>query len=311
MFLLTSETSKYSYIPLLNRAIIKLAEDIHSSNVTLVDMNANFNWRTMTIADKVHPNIIGRNYMGEVWYKAMKTLLKKPVYHFDVKKLGYKRLLNGELLEAHIFFPQGKPTHSAICWFFAGGWKYGSPLQFYRECLHLAQKGMVAITFDYRIASKDGTKTKDAVIDCIDACKWLRANSAFFNIDSDRIAVAGASAGGSMAALLGCIDPLSPDSLSRPNLLVLEYPTLQLSEDQLRSKMPPMVMLMGTKDEFTTIERAEKYIIKARELGNECELFSFEGRHHPIFHYRKPLNDDFTKILKIIDSFLKKHHFIK
>lgn len=302
---------KYSYIPQLNRAIFHFVEDLHSPHVTLVDMNAGFDWRTMTIADKVHPNKLGRDYMGEVWFKAMKPLLKKPVNSFDVKKIGYKRLLNGELLEAHVFLPQTKPTHSAIGWFFAGGWKYGTPLQFYRECSHYARKGMVAVTFDYRIASKDSATVEDAIADCKDAIRWLRTHSAYFDIDPAHIALAGASAGGSMAALLGCIDPDSPERLSRPNLLLLEYPTLQLSENALRSEMPPMTMIMGTKDEFTPIEHTERYIKKVKELGNECKLYPFEGRHHPIFHYRKALTSDYARILEIMDSVLKKNHFTK
>lgn len=302
---------KYSYIPQLNHAIVSLVKDLHSTQVTLVDMNANFDWHTMTIADKVHPNSVGRNYMGEVWFKAIKSLLKKPVYHFDVKKIGYKRLRNGEQLEAHVFLPHGKSSHSAICWFFAGGWKYGTPLQFYRECSYFADKGMVAVTFDYRIACKDSTTAEDAVEDCKDAISWLRTNTSFFNIKPYRIAVAGASAGGSMAALLGCIDPQSTENLSRPDLLILEYPTLQLSENKLRPQMPPMVMLIGTKDEFTTIDRAKQYVNKIKELGNDCTLHTFEKRHHPIFYYRKPLTDDYTNVLEIIDAFLKKYQFTK
>lgn len=302
---------KYSYIPMLNNAIVELVKEINSKYVTLVDMNAHFDWHTMTIADKVHPNKLGREYMGEVWFKAMMTLLKKPVCRFNVKRIGYKHLPNGEQLSAHIFLPEGKPTRSAICWFFAGGWKYGTPLQFYRECSYFASKGMVAVAFDYRISSKDDATVEDAVADCKDAIRWMRTNTAYFDIEPDRIAVAGASAGGSMAAFLGCIDPKSFENPSRPDLLLLEYPTLNLSEKKLRPGMPPMMVLMGTKDEFTTIENAEKFVGKVVELGNECEFHAFEGRHHPIFYYRKPLTNDFKIILELMESFLKKYHFVK
>ena len=302
---------KYSYIPMLNQAIFRFVADLHSPHVTLVDMNAGFDWRTMTIADKVHPNKLGRDYMGDVWFKAMKPLLKDPIYNFNVKRMGYKRLQNGELLEAHVFLPQTKSARSALAWFFAGGWEHGTPLQFYRECSHYARKGMVAVAFDYRIASKDSATVEDAIADCKDAIRWLRTNSAYFDIEPTHIALAGASAGGSMAALLGCITAESPERLSRPDLLLLEYPTLQLSENALRPGMPPMTMIMGTRDEFTPVEHAERYIKKGRELGNECRLYLFEGRHHPIFHYRKPLTSDYARILEIMDSVLKKNHFTK
>ena len=75
--------------------------------------------------------------------------------------------------------------------------------------------------------------------------------------------------------------------------------------------MPPMVMLIGTKDEFTPIDRAKQYVNKIKELGNDCTLHTFEKRHHPIFYYSKPLTDDYTNVLEIIDAFLKKYQFTK
>lgn len=301
---------KYGYIPELNEEIKKLVKELNNQQITLVDQNSTHNWRTMTIADKVHPNKLGRERMAGVWFEAIKPYLEEPVYHFNVTKMTYKKLPNGNILEAHVFRPEGKSTHSAIAWFFAGGWKYGSPLQFYRECAHYASLGMTAISFDYRIASKDSSKVEDAVADCKDAIQWLRAHAKEFEIDTNRIAVGGASAGGSMVALMGCNNPNNYGKASRPDLMILEYPTLSLSKNHLKDNMPPMILLMGTEDEFTSIKQVEGWIKKVRQMGNECEFHPFEGRHHPIFYYRKALTSDYWKMLDYIDIFLKKHAFI-
>lgn len=47
---------KYSYIPDLNKEIAKMVKSLHSKQVVLVNQSKGFDWKTMTIADKVHPN---------------------------------------------------------------------------------------------------------------------------------------------------------------------------------------------------------------------------------------------------------------
>lgn len=67
---------KYSYIPELNRRIEALVDSIGSERVVLVDMASGHDWRTMTIDDKVHPNRRGREFMADVWMKAIASVFK-------------------------------------------------------------------------------------------------------------------------------------------------------------------------------------------------------------------------------------------
>lgn len=302
---------KYGYIPELNDSIRKLVAGMGDSRVVMVDMDAGHDWRTMTVADMVHPNRAGRERMGRVWYEAIRPMLGEPPWRFVVERRAYKRLPGGDSLTAHVFMPRGGGARPAVAWFFAGGWKYGSPLQFYRECAHYAGMGMVAVSFDYRTAYTHGATVADAVADSKDAVRWLRDNAAALGVDRRRIAVGGASAGGSMAALLGCVPPGSDDSLSRPDLLLLEYPTLGLSRGRLREGMPPMLLFMGTADEMTPADSARDYAGEVRRLGNECEYHPMEGRRHPIFRYRQPLTADYLTMLKTMDTFLENHHFFR
>ena len=78
----------------------------------------------------------------------------------------------------------------------------------------------------------------------------------------------------------------------------------------VRDGMPPMLLCMGTKDEFTKKEVAEQYVDEVRRKGNECEFHLFEGRHHPIFYYRKPLTDDYDRLLLLLSAFLCKHGYM-
>jgi lysophospholipase L1-like esterase len=68
---------KYSYIPELNEelgksAVCMKAKGIH---VILVDLAKDFDWKSDTVADKVHPNESGARKMAERWKSALKPVL--------------------------------------------------------------------------------------------------------------------------------------------------------------------------------------------------------------------------------------------
>ncbi len=301
---------KYSYIPQLNKEIAKMVNSYHSSQIVLVNQNKGFEWETMTIADKVHPNKKGREQMANVWLTALRPLLQQPPYQFSVERIPYKTLASGDSLYAHVFRPKKNKMHSAMAWFFAGGWKYGSPLQFYREAAYLSELGILSVSFDYRISYLYHTTHQEALEDAKDAVRWMRKNADDLGISADSIAVGGASAGACMAALLGSLDRAGQDSLAIPNLLLLEYPTLTLPKEEVREKMPPMLLCMGTNDGFTPMDVVEDYINKVMALGNECEFHPFEGCGHPIFYYRKPLTKDYDILLSLIERFLRRHGYL-
>jgi lysophospholipase L1-like esterase len=71
---------KYAYIPDLNAALPKLVERLKADGVrvVLVDQAVDFDWKTDTIDDKVHPNARGAEKMAGQWYKALAAVLPKP-----------------------------------------------------------------------------------------------------------------------------------------------------------------------------------------------------------------------------------------
>ena len=64
---------KYSYIPELNRQLDVLAKSMQAAGkpVVLVDQAAGFDWKTDTVADKVHPNEAGSKKLAQRWAKAI------------------------------------------------------------------------------------------------------------------------------------------------------------------------------------------------------------------------------------------------
>ena len=67
---------KYSYIPQLNEEIERLVKRINNGNVVVVDQEKGFDWSTMTVKDRVHPNEEGADHMASVWFEAIQKLTK-------------------------------------------------------------------------------------------------------------------------------------------------------------------------------------------------------------------------------------------
>src|SRR5439155_707597 len=89
-------------------------------------------------------------------------------------------------LNLYVYYPEGhKPTDKrpAIVFFFGGGWTNGSPTQFEPHCKYLASRGIVAITADYRVASRQQVKVAGCVADAKSAIRFVRKEAARLGVD--------------------------------------------------------------------------------------------------------------------------------
>ncbi len=111
--------------------------------------------------------------------------------------------VNGRNLHLDIFYPKSKSKKAipAVLIIHGGGWRSGDRSQHVPMAQQLASKGYVTITAEYRLSTE--AHYPAAVNDLKTAIKWIRANAAYYNIDTTKIAVWGFSAGGQLAALIG------------------------------------------------------------------------------------------------------------
>lgn len=105
-------------------------------------------------------------------------------------------------LRLDIFTPNtsSKPQ-IAILLIHGGGWRSGDKSNHHELAAILASRGYVVFTPAYRLSTH--ALFPAAVTDLKTAIKYIRSNSPSFNIDPNKIAAVGFSAGGQLAALLG------------------------------------------------------------------------------------------------------------
>jgi acetyl esterase len=93
----------------------------------------------------------------------------------------------------------------AIVYYHGGGWVIGSLDVYEPSAQALAERtGAIVFSVDYRLASETANKFPAAHEDAYAAYKYVRDNAANLNVNPAKIAVAGESAGGNMAAAV-CI----------------------------------------------------------------------------------------------------------
>ncbi|MEO0030264.1 MAG: chloramphenicol hydrolase [Pseudomonadota bacterium] len=108
--------------------------------------------------------------------------------------------LPGRSVPARLYVPVGGGAHSPLTLFFhGGGWVIGTLDTHDATCRELADaSGSAVLSVGYRLAPE--AAYPGPLDDCHDALIWAAANGATLGVDATRLAVAGDSAGGNLAA---------------------------------------------------------------------------------------------------------------
>lgn len=253
-----------------------------------------------------------------------------------VKEFTYKRTPQGEL-KLQVHYPadwKASDQRPAIVFFFGGGWKSGTSAQFLNQATYLTTRGMVAVRVDYRVSSRQQTTPESAVEDAKSAVRWVRSRAGELGVDPQRIVASGGSAGGHLAACTGMTDAFEAKEenakvSSRPNVLVLFNPALDLAALEVAAKWPegkgdgkaivpqidparfiksglvPTIIFFGTADKM--LDHARGFADKSKALGNRCEVFSAAEQPHGFFN--RPPWQEVT--LRQTDVFLASLGYLK
>ena len=134
-------------------------------------------------------------------------LLLGPVPHGDAAPpkrvrehpdLVYARV-DGEPLALDLYVPESEAPPPLVVWIHGGGWRGGSrkkpPLQ------PLLHEGFALASVSYRLTDKAIFPAQ--IHDCKAAVRWLRRHAQEYGYRAERVGVAGSSAGGHLALLMG------------------------------------------------------------------------------------------------------------
>lgn len=104
-------------------------------------------------------------------------------------------------LKLELLVPQSASPVPVVIWIHGGGWFNGSRLPIPVDVEALCSRGYAVASVDYRLS--DAALWPAQIQDVKGAVRWLRARAAIYNLDPDRFAAWGSSAGAHLAAMLG------------------------------------------------------------------------------------------------------------
>ncbi len=173
--------------------------------------------------------------------------------------------------------PASGKLSPALVWIHGGGWSGGTKNEARAKqiCTMLAEAGYVALSIDYMLGKGAWPQN---LLDCKNAVRFLRAHAAKHHVDPARIAVAGGSAGGHLALMVGFtagleeLEPRAPypnQSSAVRAVIDLYGPANLLTRQQVDAKGEP------------TATR--------RLMGNSLSYFGATSEDDPVLRFASPV----------------------
>ncbi len=217
----------------------------------------------------------------------------------------------GETLKLDVAAPARGGPYPGVLLLHGGAWMMGGRGDLAGLLPAIAEKGYVVASASYRLAPKHPFPAQ--LDDARSAVRFLRDNAKTYNIDPDRVAVGGFSAGGHLALLLALNPPPATEPTSAVTCAVSYFGPTDLSlyaaspgvEDaymvpflgkacktdpdvykkaspiNFASKAaPPVLMIHGTADVVVPVIHSERLLAKLKSAGATAELLTVPGAGH-------------------------------
>ena len=205
---------------------------------------------------------------------------------------------NPVALKLDLYQPTGDTAakRPAVVWVHGGGFTMGDKSSGRGKATFFAQLGYVAVSINYRLLSPDGCGGNPnptplcehaalaAQHDAQAAVRWLRANASTYKIDTDRIAMAGGSAG-AVTSVLAATHSEDPGTSGNPG-----YPSNIRAAVSISGGMPtnelidagdaPTLFIHGTEDQVVPYEWAVQNAAAMYNLAILTVLEPIEGAGH-------------------------------
>lgn len=230
----------------------------------------------------------------------------------EIRDVEYAQV-NGISLRLDACLPISSVRTPAAIIVHGGGWVRGDRRIDVEPLFEpLSQSGLAWFSISYRLAT-DVTQFGVAIDDVQSAIRYVKAHADEYNIDPNRIALIGESAGGqlaTMAILRGGADVAvrAVVAIYTPTDLVSlvknsRYVSAQMQNaikgspwesfilaglsqlspiENVRRGMPPFLFIHGTSDMLVPFEQSKQMCDRMRKVGASCEVYPVEGAGHGI-----------------------------
>ena len=236
------------------------------------------------------------------------TLPPTPVFRLsDVPFLGA-----GRKEKLDLYFPSGdfRSNRPAVVFIHGGGFTGGDKAEYRSASVSadLCRAGYVVVSCNYVLGPKDKSGVwPQNIADCRNAVRWLRAHAKELGVNPDKIAVAGGSAGGYLALMVGLSDDKTGpggDSAAKHSAKVSavidmygvvsfakrgkgEVPgaspaeqAAYLPESQCDAQDPAVLILHGTADTTVDIAQSDDMAKALRTAKTPFEYIIVDGAPH-------------------------------
>ena len=240
----------------------------------------------------------------------------------NVRVLCYRRL-PGLALNLYVHLPpdwRATDRRAGLVFCHGGGWASHNHGQFREQAGRLAELGLVAARADYRSRPDDHATMHDLLGDVRSAIRYLRAHAGELGLAPERLAAAGGSAGGHLAACAATVSGFDhPDDDARiscvPQALVLFNPVLDVGDrprdlngldaraispcHHVTAATPPSILFYGTAD--WALPGGQRFALAAQAAGVACELVTYPEQPHAFFNrepYKAQTLDEAIRFLR-------------
>ena len=226
------------------------------------------------------------------------------------------REVDGIRLKGDFYLPEsGDGAYPVVVLIHGGAWKSGDKSGMAPYAAKLLERGYACFSINYRLIP-EGRFPKD-VNDCKAAIQWLERWSHRLNINPNRIAAWGGSAGGHLAAFIGATDDDDGFNATEyttsgrveavvPLYGVFDFTGFDTDRGGLRGNAyfrpveggiadhlkrispatyvtpddPPVFLIHGVEDSLVPVEQSKGYYKLLQENGIRSELLLVEGAGH-------------------------------
>jgi acetyl esterase/lipase len=191
---------------------------------------------------------------------------------------------DGVELKLDLHLPLEKPAKPVplLVWIHGGGWQEGS--RGFCPLSPLVKEGYAVASLSYRFLQV--AKFPAQIDDCRDAIRWLRTQAREHGFDPARVGVAGESAGGLLAALLGTENDAGGDVTGRVQAVVALCPATDLTlADEDQARLPELLKSTDPKDlKLAQIVQSRGATMRAALGGPLAENRELARRMSPVAH---------------------------